>query len=55
MAIGIECFAFMFLSMCTDDQLGTGKFGFGVPLRVRKLGMELLDGCLFDLDLIIEY
>ena len=55
MAISIECFALMFLSVRMDDQLGTGKFGFGVLLRVGKLGTELLDGCLFDLDLIIEY
>ena len=46
MAIGIECFALMFLSVRTDDQLGTCKFGFGVLLRVGKLGTELLDGCL---------
>ena len=46
MAIGIECFALMFLSVRTDDQLGTGKFSFGVPLRVGKLGTELLDGYL---------
>ena len=46
MAIGIECFTFMFASVRMDHQLGTGKFDFGVLLRVGKLGMELLDGCL---------
>ena len=45
MSIGIECFALMFLSVRTDDQLGAGEFSCGIPLRVGKLGTELLDGC----------
>ena len=57
MAIGIQCFTLMFLSVRTDDQAGIGNFGagfFGVLLRVGKLGTELLNGCLsfFDLNLI---
>ena len=26
MAVGIECFTFVFLSVCTDDQFEAGKF-----------------------------
>ena len=46
MAVRIQCFALMFLSVGMDDLLGASKFGPGVLLRVRKLGTELLDCCL---------
>ena len=48
-AVSIQCFALMFLSMCANDFFGIGKFGadsIGILLRVGKLNVELLDGCL---------
>ena len=48
-AISIQCFTFKFLLVCTNDLFGVGKFGaesIGISLRVGKLDVKPLDGCL---------